>query len=211
MKKSLLFLCLSWMSLLLYAQGGKVTVSGLVWDADLNEAMGQATVQLLSAKDSSFVNGGVTQMNGRFQLPAVKAGKYLLKVSFIGYQSQFKNLQLAANRPKHDVGRISLSADAIMMQEAVVVGHVAPVQMSEDTVVFNSAAYKVAEGSALEELVKKLPGAEVDDEGKITINGKSISKILIDGKEMGVGKGKNKKEKGKMSVVFFVFFLLIPI
>ena len=103
-------------------------------------------------------------MNGRFQLPAVKAGKYLLKVSFIGYQSQFKNLQLAANRPKHDVGRISLSADAIMMQEAVVVGHVAPVQMSEDTVVFNSAAYKVAEGSALEELVKKLPGAEVDDE-----------------------------------------------
>lgn len=183
MKKSLLFLCLSWMSLLLYAQGGKVTVSGLVWDADLNEAMGQATVQLLSAKDSSFVNGGVTQMNGRFQLPAVKAGKYLLKVSFIGYQSQFKNLQLAANRPKHDVGRISLSADAIMMQEAVVVGHVAPVQMSEDTVVFNSAAYKVAEGSALEELVKKLPGAEVDDEGKITINGKSISKILIDGKE----------------------------
>ena len=169
--------------MLLYAQGGKVTVSGLVWDSDLNEAMGQATVQLLSAKDSSFVNGGVTQMNGRFQLPAVKAGKYLLKVSFIGYQSQFKNLQLAANRPKHDVGRISLSADAIMMQEAVVVGHVAPVQMSEDTVVFNSAAYKVAEGSALEELVKKLPGAEVDDEGKITINGKSISKILIDGKE----------------------------
>lgn len=183
MKRILFFMCIFWVGLCVFAQNGKVTVSGLVWDADLNEAMGQASVQILSAKDSSFVNGGVTQMNGRFQLPAVKAGKYLLKVSFIGYLPQFKNLQLTASRPKVDVGKIALSADAIMMEEAVVVGHVPPVQMSEDTVVFNSAAYKVAEGSTLEELVKKLPGAEVDDDGKITINGKSVTKILVDGKE----------------------------
>lgn len=183
MRKILFLLCLFWANVALLAQNGKVTVSGMVWDADLNEAMGQATVQLLSAKDSAFVNGGVTQIDGRFQLPAVKAGNYLLKVSFIGYLPQFKSVNLSANHPKMDVGKISLSADAIMMQEAVVVGHVPPVQMAKDTVVFNSAAYKVAEGSALEELVKKLPGAEVDENGKITINGKSISKILIDGKE----------------------------
>ena len=102
--------------------------------------MGQATVQLLAAKDSAFVNGCVTQMNGQFQLPAVKAGNYVLKVSFIGYLSQFKSIQLTARQPKYNVGKISLSADAIMMQEAVVVGHVPPVQMSEDTVVFNSAS-----------------------------------------------------------------------
>ena len=65
MRKSLLFLFLFCAGMLAVAQNGKVTVSGTVWDADLNEAMGQATVQLLSAKDSSFVNGGVTQMNGR--------------------------------------------------------------------------------------------------------------------------------------------------
>ena len=183
MRKLFLLLCLLGAVFSMSAQNGKVVVSGVVWDADLNEAMGQATVQLLAAKDSSFVNGGVTQMNGHFQLPAVKAGNYVLKVSFIGYLPQFKNIQLTAARPKHNVGKISLSADAIMMQEAVVVGHVPPVQMSEDTVVFNSAAYKVAQGSALEELVKKLPGAEVDEDGGITINGKSVSKILVDGKE----------------------------
>ena len=183
MRKSLLFLFLFCAGMLAVAQNGKVTVSGTVWDADLNEAMGQATVQLLSVKDSSFVNGGVTQMNGRFRLPAVKAGKYLLKVSFIGYLSQFKEIQLSSAKPQFDAGRIALSADAIMMQEAVVVGHVPPVQMSEDTVVFNSAAYRVSEGSALEELVKKLPGAEVSDDGSITINGKTVSKILLDGKE----------------------------
>ena len=183
MKKILSLLCFSLMVITLMAQNGKVTVSGTVWDADLNEAMGQATVQLLSAKDSSFVNGGISQMNGHFQLPAVKAGNYLLKVSFIGYLPEFKTLKLTTSKPKVNVGTISLSADAVMMEEAVVVGQAPPVQMSEDTVVFNSAAYKVAEGSALEELVKKLPGAEVDEDGKITINGKSISKILIDGKE----------------------------
>ena len=183
MRKLFLLLCLLGAVFSVSAQNGKVTVSGIVWDADLNEAMGQATVQLLAAKDSAFVNGCVTQMNGQFQLPAVKAGNYVLKVSFIGYLSQFKSIQLTARQPKYNVGKISLSADAIMMQEAVVVGHVPPVQMSEDTVVFNSAAYKVAEGSALEELVKKLPGAEVGDDGSITINGKSVSKILIDGKE----------------------------
>ena len=184
MRKLFLFLSLCCAVLFSTAQNtGKVVVSGTVWDADLNEAMGQATVQLLSSRDSSFVNGVVTQMNGHFQLPAVKAGKYVLKVSFIGYLSQFKEVQLSASRPKYDAGKISLSANAIMMQEAVVVGHVPPVQMAEDTVVFNSAAYKVAEGSALEELVKKLPGAEVSDDGSITINGKTVSKILVDGKE----------------------------
>ncbi len=184
MRKLFLFLSLCCAVLFATAQNTeKVIVSGTVWDADLNEAMGQATVQLLSSRDSSFVSGAVTQMNGRFQLPAVKAGNYVLKVSFIGYLSQFKNVQLSASRPKYDVGRISLSADAILMKETVVVGHVPPVQMSEDTLVFNSAAYKVAEGSALEELIKKLPGAEVSDDGGVTINGKTVSKILVDGKE----------------------------
>ncbi len=183
MKKALSLLCLYFMVMSLSAQNGKVTVSGIVWDADLNEAMGQATIQLLSVKDSSFVKGAVSQMNGHFQLPAVKAGNYLLKVSFIGYLSQFKTLRLTANNPAVNVGKISLSADAVLMQETVVIGQVPPVQMSEDTVAYNSAAYKVAEGSVLEELVKKLPGAEVDDNGTITINGKTINKILVGGKE----------------------------
>ena len=165
MKKILSLLCFSLMVITLMAQNGKVTVSGTVWDADLNEAMGQATVQLLSAKDSSFVNGGISQMNGHFQLPAVKAGNYLLKVSFIGYLPEFKTLKLTTSKPKVNVGTISLSADAVMMEEAVVVGQAPPVQMSEDTVVFNSAAYKVAAGSALEELVKKLMDIRDKPEG----------------------------------------------
>jgi hypothetical protein len=70
-----------------------------------------------------------------------------------------------------------------MMKEAEVTARVAQVEMKADTFVFNADAYRMPEGSMLEELVKKLPGAEIDDEGNIKINGKSVSKIMVDGKE----------------------------
>lgn len=81
------------------------------------------------------------------------------------------------------MGKVELASDAIMLAEAVVVAEAPEVTAVADTLVYNSSAYRVPEGSALEELVKKLPGAEVDEDGKITINGKEIKKIMIDGKE----------------------------
>lgn len=167
----------------LQAQSGKVTVSGTVWDAEENSPIEQATVQILSMPDSAYVNGHVSLKGGRFTLPAVKPGKYLLKVSYVGYTSQWKDLKLTASKPTVNVGRISLYNDGIVMKEAVVTAEAPQVQVVEDTLVYNSSAYRVPAGSALEELVKKLPGAEVDSEGNITVNGKSISKILVDGKE----------------------------
>ena len=74
-------------------------------------------------------------------------------------------------------------ADATLLEGVEIVAQAPEVTASEDTLVYNSSAYRVPEGSALEELVKKLPGAEVDENGKITINGKEIKKIMIDGKE----------------------------
>ncbi len=165
------------------AQNAKVIVSGTVWDAEMSAPIEQATVQILSMPDSTYINGNVSSTNGRFALPAVNPGKYLLKVSFVGYSPKWKVLQLTASKPRVNVGRISLSNDAILMKEAVITAEAPQVQVVEDTLVYNSSAYRVPEGSALEELVKKLPGAEVDDEGNITVNGKSISKILVDGKE----------------------------
>lgn len=70
-----------------------------------------------------------------------------------------------------------------MMQQANVVARLAQVEMKADTFVYNADAYRLPEGSVLEELVKKLPGAEVDEDGKITINGKEVKKIMVDGKE----------------------------
>ena len=184
MKRKLLSLLMFGLGIsLIQAQDAKVTVSGTVWDAELNTPIEQATIQILSMPDSTYVNGNVSLTNGRFSLPAVKPGKYLLKVSYVGYSPKWKSLQLTASKPRVNIGRISLSDDAILLKEAVITAEAPQVQVVEDTLVYNSSAYRVPEGSALEELVKKLPGAEVDDDGNITVNGKSISKILVDGKE----------------------------
>lgn len=162
--------------------GSRGSVSGTVIDKGDNSPVIQATVQLLSVKDSSMVVGNVTDLNGHFSL-SVRPGKYLLKISYIGYSPYFKQVVLSRNNLRANVGKVPLEADAIMLAEAVVVAEAPEVTAAEDTLVYNSSAYRVPEGSALEELVKKLPGAEVDENGKITINGKEIKKIMIDGKE----------------------------
>lgn len=162
--------------------GSRGSVSGTVIDKGDNSPVIQATVQLLSVKDSSMVVGNVTDLNGHFSL-SVRPGKYLLKISYIGYSPYFKQVVLSRNNMRANVGKVPLEADAIMLAEAVVVAEAPEVTAAEDTLVYNSSAYRVPEGSALEELVKKLPGAEVDENGKITINGKEIKKIMIDGKE----------------------------
>lgn len=179
--KSFLLLFLTFFSLSAGAQ--KVTVTGKVTETSTGESLPGATVLLLSPKDSSQVTGGAASMSGTFSLPAVKAGRYLLKVSFMGYQTQIRDITLQSKRKNLDLGVISLDENAKIMKEAVVEAKLAQVEMKEDTFVYNAAAFRTAEGAMLEELVKKLPGAEVDDDGNITINGKSVKKIMVDGKE----------------------------
>lgn len=166
------------------AQKKDVVVSGLVQDKKSAEPVMQATVQLLTVKDSAFVAGNVSDLDGRFALPGVVAGNYLMKVSYTGYVPQWKNLTL---KKSTDVGTILLEQDAVLLQQATVTAEVAEVQVVEDTVVYNAGAYRVPPGSMLEELVKKLPGAEVDESGKITINGKEVKKIMMNGKEFFSG------------------------
>ena len=169
-------------TLSVFAQTKRVTVSGRVVE-DTGEPAVQATVQLLSLPDSTFTTGIASNEKGYFSLPRVKAGKYVLKVSYIGFKNKLIPLQLTASAPNKNVGTVKLETDAIMLAEAVVVAEAPQVQIVEDTVAFNSSAYRTPEGAMLEELVKKLPGAEVDDDGNVKINGKEISKIMVDGKE----------------------------
>ena len=166
-----------------FAQNKRIVVSGNVLDSDTKEPIGQATIQLLSLPDSVFFSGVVSQKNGHFVLSVTKTGKYVLKVSFVGYQTVFKPLQLSSSKPAVSTGQILLAPDAIMLEEAVIVAEAPQVVIVQDTTVYNASAYRVPEGAMLEDLVKKLPGAEVDSDGKITINGKEVKKIMVDGKE----------------------------
>ncbi len=162
----------------------KYNVSGIIIEKDANEAVPGATVQVITKRDSAFVKGTATDLKGNFSIASVETGDYLLKISFIGYQTKFMPLSLKEQKQKKvDVGYITLSTDAVMLAGATVQTHLAQVQVKGDSLVYNASAYKLAAGSALEDLVKKLPGATMDSDGTIKINGKEVKKILVDGKE----------------------------
>lgn len=167
----------------IFAQNKVITVSGRVVESDSKEPAAQATVQLLSLPDSAYAAGIASNNQGWFTLPKVKAGKYLLKVSYIGFLTKYVPLHLYANMTEKRVGTIALESDAVMLKEAVITAEAPQVTVKEDTLEYNSSAYGTPEGAMLEELVKKLPGAEIDDEGNVKINGKEVKKIMVDGKE----------------------------
>ncbi len=182
MKK--IFMCLLLISCCaVTAVAQKVTVSGLVKDSLTAETLPGASVVLLNVKDSTQAAGINTDVDGKFKLPSVKSGDYILRVSFVGFQTHFQNLTLARRKKEVDLGAISLMENSKLMKQAEVVARAAQVEMKADTFIYNSDAYRLPEGSNLEELVKKLPGAEVDEDGTIRINGKTVSKIMVEGKE----------------------------
>lgn len=176
----LLLMCIAAVA---FSQNKTITVEGKVIDKETNEPVEMATIQLLSLPDSTQAAGMVSNRNGYFSLPKVKAGKYLLKISFIGYHTNELPLTLSDKAPDKNVGTISLETDAVMLKEAVITAEAPQVSVVEDTIMFNTSAYRTPEGAMLEELVKKLPGAEIDEDGNIKINGKEITKIMVEGKE----------------------------
>ena len=164
----------------------KLTISGQLIDADLKEPMVQATIQLFTASDSVFVGGTVSNVKGHFSVVAPSSGTYKLKISSLGYQPIERELTLRRNE-NQDLGSLLMETESIMLKEAVVVGRAAPVVVRKDTILYNPEAYRTPEGSPIEELIKRIPGAEVDEDGNITINGKQVKKILLDGKEFMLG------------------------
>lgn len=165
------------------AQRGGVEITGTVVEEGNNEPIEQATVRLLSVKDSTMVGGVASLRNGNFTLKNIKAGNYLLHISFVGFDPLYQPLQITGKTNPVKLGKLALSDGAIQLGEAVVVGKAPEVVMKNDTVEYNADSYKVAEGSMLEDLLKKMPGVEIGSDGKITVNGKEIKKVLIDGKE----------------------------
>lgn len=197
MKKLILLSLMTVLSMFVCAQNR--TVSGKLTDRDTKEGVMMATVQMLRA-DSTFVKGTLTNGSGEFSITAPDNGKYLLRFTSVGYTSIVKPVVISEDKNR-DMGNIVFSADAIMLKGATVVGQAAKVTVQEDTFVYNASAYRTPEGSVVEELVKKLPGAQVDDDGKITINGKEVKKILVDGKEFMTGDTKTAMKNLPTSII----------
>ena len=198
MKKLLIALCLA-LTAVVTASAQGVKISGTLVDRDTKEGVMLATVQMLKS-DSTYVKGVLSDDTGNFTITAPSAGTYILKFTSVGYTPLTKSVKVDG---KSDValGNITFGADAIMLKGAVVVGQAARVTVSEDTFVYNASAYRTPEGSVIEELVKRLPGAQVSDDGTVTINGKEVKKVLIDGKEFMTGDTKTALKNLPVSII----------
>lgn len=175
------------------------TIKGKVVENESGEALVSTTVKLLKA-DSTLAAGVLTGVDGSFSVKAPADGKYILRITCVGFKNYTKNITID-NGKDVSLGNISLKADAIMLEGATITKQVAKVTLKEDTFVYNAAAYRTPEGSVVEELVKRLPGAQVSDDGKITINGKEVKKILVDGKEFMTGDTKTAMKNLPTSIV----------
>lgn len=165
-----------------FAQNYKIT--GQVIDLEEYAPVQRATVSMLS-KDSTVIKNVLTNDNGEYLLYAERKGDYILKVSYLGFKTIAKDCHVASKNTTMPV--MKLEQDSQLLSNLEVTGNLPKVQMVEDTLIYNADAYRMPEGSVLEELVERLPGAEIDSDGKITINGREVKKILLDGKEFFVG------------------------
>lgn len=196
MKKLLLLILMSVSVIQAMAQRN---ITGKVLESDSQEPVAQTTVRLLKT-DSTLVTGTLTNLDGLFRVKAPSAGNFIVQITCVGFKPYTKNVKVTADKDIA-LGTINLDPDAIMLKGATVTGQAAKVTLKEDTFVYNASAYRTPEGSVIEELVRKLPGAQVDDDGKITINGKEVKKILIDGKEFMTGDTKTAMKNLPTSIV----------
>ncbi|MDO9633948.1 MAG: outer membrane beta-barrel protein [Paludibacter sp.] len=142
-----------------------------------------ASVQLLLKNDSSFVKGTTTNEDGIFQLSFTKEGEYLILISSVGYLQTYEDVKVHAKKTNYDLGEIVLPENAIVLAEASVVAQRREMIVKEDTVEYDATAYRLRENAVVEDLLKRLPGITIDEDGRIFVNGKEVKKVMVDGQD----------------------------
>lgn len=178
--KRILTLALLFISIYTYSQH---KLAGRVVDKDTGVQIEMATVRLFSYSkgDSTLVHGLQTDMNGGFSISNVRDGSYKLIVSSVGYYEYVQPVTMSGK----DITLRSISMKEYVqhLAEVSVQGHAAEMTVKGDTIEYNTAAYKVNENAMVEDLLKKMNGVQVDQQGNVTVNGETITAVRIDGKK----------------------------
>jgi len=177
-KKYLFVIVNLFITLSLFAQH---SIQSTLFDSKNNAAIEMATVRLLRLPDSTLVQGAQTNLKGDFILSKIKPGNYVLKISSVGYTDYLRNITM----DKKDIilKSILISEDVKLLKEVEVKGTAAQMVVKGDTLEYNATAFKTQENAVVEDLLKRLPGVEISQEGKITVNGQEVKKIRVDGKK----------------------------
>ncbi len=159
---------------------GRVDVTGVVTDST-DAGLQAATVVLLQPADSTLASFATTAADGSFRIRRVPAGPYLLKVTYVGYTPHVREIEVGAE--PLDVGRIALADEVGALGQLVVGAERVPMVVKQDTLEYNAAAFAVPLGANVEDLLRRLPGVEVESDGSIKAQGETVDRVLVDGKE----------------------------
>lgn len=146
------------------------------------EPIGYASVLLLNPADSTMAFFGVTNEQGLYEIKGIRNGKYLFQVAFIGQQTVYREVTIPLSGGE-SMGSVIMKSKPITLGEVIVTEEYVPMRFKSGTIEFNTAAYLTKPDAVVEDLIKKLPGMEVDRAGNIKVMGEDVEKILVDGKE----------------------------
>jgi hypothetical protein len=176
---SLIFLFL----LPLTAASQEYTIKGSVADTTLNVTLINTAVSVLNAKDSTLVTFTRAGQNGLFTLGKLPEGRFILLVTYPDYADYVEQFSLDSANPAHDFGKLSMMPKARLLEEVMIKGEVTAIKIKGDTTEFNARAFVTQPNAKVEDLLKQLPGIQVDKDGKITAQGQTVQKVLVDGEE----------------------------
>lgn len=179
-KIRLLFLASLLFPFLLFSQ--KYTLRGTVVDT-ASVPLAGGTVMLLSAADSSLLGFTRTNENGAFEMKNQPGGAYLLRCTYFGYQNFQQNIRLEGAETSIDLGALQLQIKSQLLGEVQITGQANPVTIKNDTIEFNAGSFKVKDNAVVEDLLKKLPGVEVDRDGTVRAQGEEVKNVTVDGKK----------------------------
>jgi hypothetical protein len=159
----------------------KATIKGQVTDT-LYSSLPSSTVMILNSKDSTLVNFGVTDAKGVFEIKNVNKGEYLLKVTFVGFTPYLKRIATTVD-PVLDLGRIKMEPLTKELEGVVIMGEKNPVTVKKDTIEFNAGSFKTKTNATVEDLLKVMPGMEVETDGTVRAQGEQVQRVTVDGRE----------------------------
>jgi len=167
------------------SQAQKLSISGSIYDTAHQRYLGFATVSLMQAKDSALVSFTRADSVGQFSLGHPGKGKYVVAISYVGYLPLWKTINLK-EQESYKMGKIILT-DIKSLNDVTISAKRAPVMINNDTLEFNTENFATQPNAVVEDLLKKLPGVTVDGDGGIKVNGQSVNKVYVNGKEFFSG------------------------
>ena len=181
MKKLILLLCILSSAFIIHAQVNG-SVKGKLIDSAAKQPLPEATVSVMLVKDSSLISFSLSDKKGSFEITNLDAGNYLLMISYTGYENFKKLFSITAEKKSADLGEMTLQKEYKTLT-GVTVTDLAPVKVNGDTVSFRADAFKTKPNATTEDLLKKLPGVQVEKDGTVKAMGENVQKVLVDGKE----------------------------